>query len=108
MDAKEAFALIQNNIALLMDIREADELAESGIAKGATWMPTSKMAENHPDWTAFKASHPKDKALIMYCRSGGRVTRVAAMLAMEGFTVENIGGFKDWQAAGLPTEPFTG
>ena len=105
---KAIHAEIKNNSAVLVDIREEDELKESGIAQGALWMPTSKMAENHDDWVAFKEKLPKDKTIYMYCRGGGRVTRVAGMLCCQGYKVENIGGLKDWVEAGLPVEPYKG
>lgn len=108
MNPKDAFDLLQKNAALVIDIREAEELKESGTAVGALWMPTSKIMDCHDDWNELKQKLPKDKPIAMYCKSGGRVSRVAAMLCPLGYNVENIGGFKDWQAAGLPVKPFLG
>jgi len=106
MDPKEAYGLLQNRLAILVDVREEQELKESGIAEGAAWMPTSKISENHADWTNFKKSLSKDKQVIFYCRSGARSGRVAELLAQEGFSTANAGGFGAWQALGLPVKKF--
>lgn len=108
MDLKEAYALVQKNSAILIDIREKEELQESGIAEGALWMPSTKIVENHDDWLDFKDKLAKDKTIFMYCRSGNRVSRLAALLSAHGYKIENLGGLKDWQAAGLPVKPFHG
>lgn len=106
IDPKEAFDLVKAGKAVLVDVREEHELAESGMAEGASWMPTSLMDEDEPRWREFKASLPKDKKVVLYCRSGQRSGRVTEFLKDEGFDAENGGGFKDWQAAGLPTKSF--
>lgn len=106
MDLKSAYQLTQSKQALLVDVREADELRESGTAAGAVWMPTSKIGECHPDWEAFKKALPKDKQIFFFCRSGARSGRVAGMLAAEGYQTVNLGGFSAWKEAQLPTMAF--
>jgi rhodanese-related sulfurtransferase len=100
----EAHKLVQAGKAILIDVREEHEVRESGVAEGAQWMPMSKMDEDEPEWAAFKAALPKDKTIFLYCAVGGRSGRVAEFLAQDGYTTENIGGFKDWKAAGLPVK----
>ena len=102
MDPKEAFGMLQNRLAILVDVREEVELKESGFAEGSQWMPTSKITDNHPDWQAFKQKLPKDKTIVFYCRSGARSGRVAEFLASEGYQTANMGGFSGWQTAHLP------
>lgn len=104
MTPQEAHQLVQAGKAILIDVREEHEVRESGVAEGAQWMPMSKMDEDEPQWVAFKSSLPKDKTLCLYCAVGGRSGRVAEFLAQDGFNTENIGGFKDWKAAGLPVK----
>lgn len=106
INPQEAHALVQEKKAVLVDVREEHELVESGMAEGAQWMPTSEMDEDHPRWKEFKAALPKDKKVLLYCRSGQRSGRVAEFLKDEGFDALNAGGFKDWQSAGLPTQKF--
>jgi rhodanese-related sulfurtransferase len=48
---------------------------------------------------------PKDQAVIVYCRSGGRSRSAAAYLSENGYTrVYDAGGFMNWTG---PTVPFT-
>lgn len=98
----EAHKLVQAGKAILIDVREEHEVRELGVAEGAQWMPMSKMDGDDPEWNAFKAGLPKDKTIFLYCAAGARSGRVAEFLAQDGYTTENIGGFKDWIAAGLP------
>lgn len=102
MDVKQAYELAKAGKAYIVDVREEEELRESGLADGALWMPTSEMDEENPAWKAFKQKI-KDKPSFFYCKSGQRSGRVAMMLSQEGYQTENIGGFKDWKAANLPT-----
>lgn len=106
MDPKSAFELLKSGKAILVDVREHEELAESGIAEGALWMPTSKMDEENPEWISFQKSLPKDKAVIFYCRSGNRSGRVAYFFQENGYDAHNMGGFCDWLTAGLPQKTF--
>lgn len=104
MTPSEAHQLVQAGKAILIDVREEEELRESGMAEGAQWLPMSKMDEEEPEWKAFKAALPKDKTVILYCRSGNRSGRVAEFLAQDGFQTVNLGGFASWQRAGLPVK----
>lgn len=103
VSAMEAAGALRNGFAVLVDVREKDEIAD-GMAEPATWMPTSKAVEGSPEWEKFVSGLPKDKEIIVYCAAGGRAGEVAEKLAKESFKVANMGGFKDWKAAGLPTK----
>ncbi len=106
MEPKAAFELVKKNEAILIDVREEDELQESGIIECAIWMPLSKISENHADWKTLKASFTKDKQVLLYCRSGNRSGRVSEFLCCEGFCAVNVGGFASWAAAGIPVKKF--
>ena len=108
MTLPEAQSLVQAGKALLVDVREEAELRQSGLAEGAVWMPLSEMEDDSDRWRDFRAKLPKDKQILLYCKSGGRSGRVAEFLACDGFRTENLGGFCDWRAAGLPVVPFKG
>jgi rhodanese-related sulfurtransferase len=88
--------------AVLIDVREPAEWNETGVAGPAVLLPMSDFKGDQKLWKPFLAAHP-GQPLILYCRSGHRAGVVGAQLAAHGRSVANAGGFKDWQAAGLPT-----
>lgn len=98
----EAAKRVASGQAVIVDVREPSEWAESGVAAPAALLPKSEFdAGQIGEWKDFLA-HVGDKEVILYCRSGRRSAAVATALAEKGFTVANAGAFKDWQAAGLP------
>ena len=102
----DAAALLAENKAVLVDVREANEWAETGVAAPAVLLAKSEFdAGQIGEWKHFLAT-VGDKQVILYCRSGNRSGKVAAALAEQGFKVANAGGFKDWAAAGLPVKKF--
>ena len=80
---------------ILVDVREPDEFRDARVA-GAALYPTStfllKMAEL-----------PRDRPLLVICRSGNRSAAVTAYLLRQGWTdVTNVGGgMITWERAGL-------
>lgn len=97
----EAAKRVAAGKAVLVDVREPSEWAESGVAAPAVLLPMSDLNGDRKLWKPFLEKEA-GKELILYCRSGRRSAQVAEKLAAEGKTVANAGGFKDWQAAGLP------
>ena len=98
----EAAKLVAAGTAVLVDVREPAEWAESGVALPAVLLAKSEFdAALAGDWKPF-LEKSRGKEIILYCRSGRRSGAVAAALAAQGYRVANAGGFKDWQAAGLP------
>ncbi len=93
----EAQRRVQNG-ALLIDVREANEYEEVH-AQGAQLLALSELE------TRF-GELPKDKELIMICRSGARSGRATQFLLDHGYSeVLNLtGGTLAWQEQGLPTE----
>ncbi|WP_221031411.1 rhodanese-like domain-containing protein [Actomonas aquatica] len=100
----EAAAQVAAGEAILIDVREAAEWADTGVAAPARLHALSNLRGDRSAWAETladaKAHHTP---LLLYCRSGNRSGQAAAALAAEGFTVANVGGFRDWQAADLPT-----
>lgn len=95
---EEAHALSKQN-ALIIDVREPDELAEMAYdVKDIKNIPVGEIEEH-------LAEIPKDRQVIVACRSGGRSGRAFDVLKAKGFTnVANMeGGMNAWQEAGLPT-----
>lgn len=98
---QDAAKLVAENKAVLVDVREPAEWAETGVASPAVLLPKSDFDGEQKQWKEFLAKNA-DKKVLLYCRSGGRSGKVAETLAAKGKDVANVGGFKDWQAAGLP------
>lgn len=82
-----------------LDVREQWEYDEAHIA-GVTLLPMGEVANRLDEI-------PRDKKVIVTCRSGNRSGQVTDYLRQSGFdNVHNmIGGILDWQAAGYPVEP---
>ena len=102
-----AAKLVAEGKAVLVDVREPTEWAETGVAAPAVLLPKSEFdAGLIGAWKDFLAK-TGNKQIILYCRSGKRAGVVADALAQQGHPVANAGGFKDWQAAGLPVRSGT-
>lgn len=92
---------LKNPDVVLIDVREADEWAETGAAEPAVLLAMSDLRGEHVQWKPFLEKN-RDKTLLLMCRSGNRSGQVAALLAKEGFKTENVGAFGAWKSAGLP------
>ena len=81
--------------ALLLDVREPDEwLTEH--APEAVLLPMGQVREH-------QAELPRDRRIVVVCRSGGRSAAVTESLRAWGFDAVNLaGGMCAWAAAGLP------
>jgi len=103
---KEAAELDTAGKAVIIDVREMDEVKETGIAKPAAWFPKSEVDAQSDLYKAFVKKGDKQKPLIFYCRSGKRAGIVAEHFQKIGFKVRNMGALTDWADAGLPVVPF--
>ena len=93
--------------ALIVDVREPREY-ESLRAPGSVSLPLAEFVARHADL-------PRDRRLLLVCRSGSRSLRATMFLMQHGFSnVANVdGGMIAWKNAGLPvrsgpTEPGEG
>ena len=92
VSSEVAHTLVEKQGALLLDVRTPEEFAEQHLA-GALNVPVQELE-------ARLASLPakKDQDIVVYCRSGARSARAAAMLTAAGFTrVHDLGGMSHWQ-----------
>jgi adenylyltransferase/sulfurtransferase len=104
MAPAEAAKLVAEGKAVLVDCREPAEWQSSGVAAPAVLLPKSDFDGDRKQWKEFLARNG-GKQILVYCRSGNRSGTVANALAKEGVPAANVGGLKDWTAAGLPTRP---
>lgn len=96
--AEEALALSKDG-ALLIDVREADELAEiSYDVSNIKHIPLGELETR-------LSEVPKDKQVVVVCRSGGRSGKAQVLLQENGFkNIANMeGGMNTWSEKGLPT-----
>ncbi len=83
--------------ALLVDVREQNEFDEVH-AEGAQLIPLSEFETRY-------AELPKDRELVMICRSGARSARAGEFLKAQGYgeVVNLAGGTMAWVQDGLPS-----
>jgi rhodanese-related sulfurtransferase len=98
VDVKQAAELQGEDVgALIIDVREPNEYAQLR-AKGAVLLPLGRLNGRVKDL-------PRDRELLLMCRTGGRSANATQFLAANGFeNVTNVsGGIMAWHKAGLPT-----
>ncbi len=93
--------------AVIVDLREAEELAATGKIPGSVHVPRG-MLEFRADPSSPYHQDPLDpsRRVILHCASGGRSALAASMLQDMGYSnVAHLdGGFTAWKDAGRPTE----
>lgn len=98
IDVQTADALRQRDDVVLIDVREQWEYDEAHIP-GVTLVPLGELANRVNEI-------PRDKTVVLTCRSGNRSGQALQFLQQQGFNqVHNMaGGILAWQRAGLPVE----
>lgn len=96
VDAAEANQMLSGEKSpFLLDVRSDPEFRQAHI-QGAQLIPLGNLAQKMADL-------PKDRVILVVCRSGGRSSAAARELAAAGYDVINMrGGMDEWQGAGLP------
>jgi rhodanese-related sulfurtransferase len=82
--------LEQSKNKLLIDVREPDEY-KSGFIAGAKNIPLSQLEKR-------LGEIPKDRDVLLYCRSGMRSKSAASILSKQGYTrlAHLQGGVSSW------------
>lgn len=88
---------MQTEGAFVLDVREQDEW-DAGHVEGATLIPLGDLPNRLSEL-------PKDKQIIVMCKSGNRSAQGRDLLLANGFTqvTSMAGGITAWVEAGLPT-----
>jgi rhodanese-related sulfurtransferase len=99
--ADQASDMIKEGNTLVLDVRDAPEVAASGKVAGALHVSRGMLEfRADPESPYHDKSFDKDKAVILYCASGGRAALAGKLLKDMGYEkVYNVGGFKDWTGA---------
>lgn len=91
------------NGALLVDVREKDEVAQLAYdVPNLMHIPLTQFEERFTEI-------PKDKEVVMVCKSGGRSLRAAGFLVNHGYdnVVNMKHGLIRWTQKGFPTKGDT-
>lgn len=98
VDVATVKALQGRSDVVVFDVREPSEYA-AGHIPDVTLIPMNQVPGRINEI-------PRDKTVILTCRSGNRSGQVADFLRQQGFTnVHNMaGGIVAWQQAGYPVE----
>jgi rhodanese-related sulfurtransferase len=99
-------AALQAKGALVVDVRDAPELAAGGKAKGAVHVSRGMLEfKADPRSPYHDQAFDPNKTVILYCASGGRSALAGKALQDLGFKdVRNLGAFKDWVESGQAVE----
>jgi len=101
----QVFMELEQGHAVLIDIRDEGEIAQSGQIAGSVHASRG-MLEFHADASLpnYKPEFRKDKRIILHCTSGARSALAVMSLKQLGF--QNVahmeGGLQAWREAGFP------
>ena len=114
LTVEDARAMISTSAPLIVDVRDAPEVAAQGKVVGAVHVSRGMLEFRADPASPYHDAHfdPARPALV-YCASGGRSALAGKVLKDMGYDrVFNIGGFKDWVEAGgeidRPVDPGMG
>lgn len=102
----QARELVDTRDALLVDVRDPGEIAQSGKLGGALNVPHGEVVHRaDPDSTHHLPAFRKDRPVVLYCVSGRRSALDGHALKQLGYEeVFNLGVFRDGVEAGWAVE----
>lgn len=97
IEPKEALADVNSGESIFVDVREPYELDEVKYGMNYMHVPLGEIQERINEF-------PKDKMIIIGCRSGKRSMNACMFLKMNGYeNVRNLeGGILNWLETGMP------
>ncbi|WP_369724908.1 rhodanese-like domain-containing protein [Bradyrhizobium sp. LLZ17] len=101
ISSDQAADMINAGNTLVLDVRDAPEVAASGKIAGALNVSRGMLEfRADPESPYHDKNFDKNKTVILYCASGGRAALAGKLLKDMGYeNVYNVGGFKDWTGA---------
>ena len=104
--AAQVREMIAAGNALVVDVRDAPEVAQSGKIAGAVNVSRGMLEfRADPESPYHDKAFAKNKSVILYCASGGRAALGGKTLKELGYEhVYNLGAFKDWVESGGKVE----
>ena len=102
----QAKEMMAKGNTLVVDVRDAAEVAQSGKVPGAVNVSRGMLEfRADPESPYHDKNFARDKTVILYCASGGRSALSGKTLKDFGYgQVYNLGAFKDWAEGGNPVE----
>ena len=102
----QAREMLAKGNTLVVDVRDAAEVAQSGKVAGAVHVSRGLLEfRADPESPTHDKNFARDKTVILYCGSGGRAALAGKLLKDMGYgQVFNLGGFKDWAESGGAVE----
>ena len=102
----QAREMIAKGNTLVVDVRDAAEVAQSGKVAGAVHVSRGMLEfRADPEVPSHDKNFAKDKTVILYCASGGRSALAGKLLKDMGYErVYNLSAFKDWAESGGPID----
>lgn len=94
----QAQELIAAGRAVVVDVRDAPEVEKSGKIAGAIHVSRGMLEFRADPESPYHDKHfSRDRAIVLYCASGGRAALAGKALKDMGYAeVYNLGAFKDW------------
>lgn len=92
---------------VVVDLRESEELENSGTISGAVHVPRGMLEFRADPSSPYHDDRLQpENPVRLYCASGGRSALAATTLASLGYTdvAHLTGGMKEWIDAGRPVE----
>jgi rhodanese-related sulfurtransferase len=98
----QAREMIAKGNALVVDVRDGTEVANTGKVAGAVHVSRGMLEfRADPESPYYDKNFTRDKNVILYCASGGRSALGGKLLKDMGYEhVYNLGAFKDWAEGG--------
>lgn len=97
--------------AVIVDLREPEELDEHGLIAGAVHAPRGLLEFfADPESPLHRPAFDPDRTTILYCAAGSRSALAADALGRLGYrdVAHLIGGLTAWREAGLPVVGMKG
>lgn len=92
--------------SVFLDVRDSSDIARSGTVEGAVTIPRGMIEFAADPNTPFHETRLQpDADIVLICGAGGQAALAGKTLVDMGYRhVANVGGFKDWEAGGGPTQ----
>lgn len=93
ISVQQAKEIIERGEVFILDVRTQEEY-DAGHIQNSTLIPLQEIEKRLDEI-------PRDRKILVYCRTGHRSTQASEILANNGFEVYNMkGGIVEWTDAG--------